>query len=813
MKKLLTILVLALALCLVCGSALAAEYLGSFTEPAALAAALEAAADDYGLDAAGRTYNPTVATLIAGDHGVRTKVDMTGTKGGKTVTTEVFVTVGHTWKKDTAKSIEPTCTEAGTYVYGCTKAGCTGSKTESVPALGHTFVEVCTATCGADGFAYNECTRCGFIEKDALGNEIKVPVAAGKDADGNAVNHTLVKDGKNKYKVVAPACGYPDGQFWGDADWEEGGYYKICWVCGKPLTNAGVEAEVDAVITNWASLADYTTNCKTLTDIDPISGWDGHNWETEPYKTAAATCYGPATYTVWCKVCGLMETKNVKDSVALDPVWILDPAVTCDTLYHGIAANFICKNCGKDATPAHAAQAAAVAYISMSDVDPAWLWYEPYGYVLTATIDGVDYAAEVYHDYNYIAGGYYANGNYYDTWEKLLESDDKAAICANGEQEYAVKCTKCGLNFWNNKSIANHKWTEWKAAVAKDEHGTETTRWESECEYCGLLRIKPFSDKPVDPCPADKHVWEPVDPTKVKCENLNAGTKLICSVCGEKKTDEWPLKHVWVDVSVIEQPTCKAAGSKIQKCSNPGCDVKLQIVEIPVTTDHKLAPLAGKAATCKDTGLEAAYKCSVCDKIFADAEGKTELATQKVIPADEKLHVPSELVAEVKPTCTEEGKKVYTCTVCGKTITEKVDKLEHVYGEWVLTTPATKDADGEETRTCTLCKEAKETRPVKYVVTKPAEYTLTASYDGATVTGKLAHVDDTLEADVKNIRVTFYIEGNYYMATMAEVAADGSFSVDGVGPIVYITVAATGNTSVNPEAYQKIAEPIEIIVK
>jgi len=67
------------------------------------------------------------------------------------------------------------------------------------------------------------------------------------------------------------------------------------------------------------------------------------------------------------------------------------------------------------------------------------------------------------------------------------------------------------------------------------------------------------------------------------------------------------------------------------------------------------------------------------------------------------------------------------------------------------------------------------------------------------VKGKLVHDEDTLVATNINVRVTFFIEGNYYMATIGEVNADGTFAVDGVGPIEYISVVATGSSSVSPE--------------
>lgn len=83
-----------------------------------------------------------------------------------------------------------------------------------------------------------------------------------------------------------------------------------------------------------------------------------------------------------------------------------------------------------------------------------------------------------------------------------------------------------------------------------------------------------------------------------------------------------------------------------------------------------------------------------------------------------------------KPTCTETGVRVYTCTVCGETKTETVgasghsyegksdeashwqecsvcgDKTEeasHSYGEWTVVKPATDNDDGLKERYCTVC--------------------------------------------------------------------------------------------------------------
>ena len=71
------------------------------------------------------------------------------------------------------------------------------------------------------------------------------------------------------------------------------------------------------------------------------------------------------------------------------------------------------------------------------------------------------------------------------------------------------------------------------------------------------------------------------------------------------------------------------------------------------------------------------------------------------------------------------------------------------------------------------------------------QYKLTeVKYEGSEVTGKVVHQDGTPVAEKVKVRVTFYIVGNYYMATSYTVGKDGTFKVMGVGPIIYITVIA-----------------------
>ena len=69
------------------------------------------------------------------------------------------------------------------------------------------------------------------------------------------------------------------------------------------------------------------------------------------------------------------------------------------------------------------------------------------------------------------------------------------------------------------------------------------------------------------------------------------------------------------------------------------------------------------------------------------------------------------------------------------------------------------------------------------------------SYDGQFLSGKVVHDETTPTVEKIKIRATFFIVGNYYMATSATVRDDGTFMVEAVGPIEYITAIANSITA------------------
>ena len=78
---------------------------------------------------------------------------------------------------------------------------------------------------------------------------------------------------------------------------------------------------------------------------------------------------------------------------------------------------------------------------------------------------------------------------------------------------------------------------------------------------------------------------------------------------------------------------------------------------------------------------------------------------------DDHSHIWNDGTIKVAPTCTTDGVKEFTCTVCGATKTETVSALGHNWSEWSVIKEATKTEEGQKSRKCANCGET-ETKSV-----------------------------------------------------------------------------------------------------
>ncbi len=140
--------------------------------------------------------------------------------------------------------------------------------------------------------------------------------------------------------------------------------------------------------------------------------------------------------------------------------------------------------------------------------------------------------------------------------------------------------------------------------------------------------------------------------------------------------------------------------------------------EIPVTIinhTHTTTFVPEKPKTCTTDGNIEHYKCNVCGDLFEDAGAVNQLTEEKVkIPAG---HEYGDLVPKQEPTCTQTGMQAhYKCSVCNKYFdeskTEKnveeltipVNPNAHDFGAWIAEVPATCVATGTKGhKDCNRC--------------------------------------------------------------------------------------------------------------
>lgn len=91
---------------------------------------------------------------------------------------------------------------------------------------------------------------------------------------------------------------------------------------------------------------------------------------------------------------------------------------------------------------------------------------------------------------------------------------------------------------------------------------------------------------------------------------------------------------------------------------------------------HSLIKHIGEKPSCTIAGSKSYWTCKVCDKTFSDESCQTEISkADTVVGPTGHTYDASKVTKEA--TCTEEGVKTFTCTVCGETKTEQIPAKGH----------------------------------------------------------------------------------------------------------------------------------------
>ena len=257
------------------------------------------------------------------------------------------------------------------------------------------------------------------------------------------------------------------------------------------------------------------------------------------------------------------------------------------------------------------------------------------------------------------------------------------------EGEKKFTCSICGDEKTEKVSATGHQHTEIrnkKEATCK-ETGYSGDTW---CKDC---RKKILSGQTI--AKTENHSWDAGKvTTKATCTEEGEKT-FTCSICGDKKTEKISATgHQHTEIRNRKEATCKETGySGDTWCKDCGKKI-LSGQTIAKTENHSWD--AGKVttkATCTEEG-EKTFTCSIC--------GNTK--TEKVSTTD---HQHMEIRNQKNPTCKEAGYSGDTyCADCGVKISsgKTIAKTKnHNWDGGVITTEPTCTERGEKTFTCTIC--------------------------------------------------------------------------------------------------------------
>lgn len=224
--------------------------------------------------------------------------------------------------------------------------------------------------------------------------------------------------------------------------------------------------------------------------------------------------------------------------------------------------------------------------------------------------------------------------------------------------------------------------------VIKPATCTATGVKKCTCSECGAYRYAPIPAGHTRP----EGGIVTVEPTCVEpgCETYN------CALCGQEVVETLPAtgNHTWIPDTIISEATCTEPARVGSVCSVCGA-LNGELVSVGEPLGHDYVSQVTADATCTTPGT-ITYTCTRCGDSYTEE-----------IPALGHTEGESQYIA---PTCTESGKYVVRCSVCGEIIKQDdLKEMDPALGH-EYTSTVTKDATctepGEVTYTCVRCGDS-----------------------------------------------------------------------------------------------------------
>ena len=160
-------------------------------------------------------------------------------------------------------------------------------------------------------------------------------------------------------------------------------------------------------------------------------------------------------------------------------------------------------------------------------------------------------------------------------------------------------------------------------------------------------------------------------------------------------------------------------------------------VTVPVVEgeeeEHQIVFVPKANSTCTDVGWEAHFKCTLCETLFADAEG-TQPTTFEDLVIGLKDHV-----AKTPATCTTKA----VCANCGQSFGE-FDLTNHTPGDWIVDKEATCNEAGSKHQECAVCHDTISTEEIPTDTAAHALIHVDAEAATAEAEGKVEHYHCTV---------------------------------------------------------------------
>ena len=527
-------------------------------------------------------------------------------------------TAPHTWNSGVITKAA-TCDATGTKTYTCTV--CNGTKTETIPALGHNYGqwqylnstqhrhycannsghyetrahswdagEVTTpATCTTNGIKTFTCQDCGGTKTETIqatghnyGAWTKVDNNQHKRVCANDNSHVEIANHSWNNGVVTTE----------PTETSTGVKTYTCSVC------KGTKTETIPALTHEHTYGSWSKFDNTV--HQRVCSKDSSHVETAPHTwnsgviTKAATCDATGTKTYTCTVCNGTKTETIQATGHDYGAW---------TRLNSTQHQRVCNNDSTHVQKQNHSWGDGNVTTAPTETSTGVRTYT----CSVCNAKKTESIPALEHTHN------------------LVKTPAKAATCTTAGNKAYWTCSSCGKVFSNSAGTNETTVTAMRIAALGHEYGD---------------------------------VYIPVDETNHK------------RVCQNDESHEKVDSHNW---SIHKQlPTCWAEGLTTYICLS--CDYEKEET-VPMVA-HTMTKIAAKAATCTAAGNIEYYKCSECKKYFTDAQGNNNIQlSETVISA--LGHSYGAWNTTKAPTCTEKGTEERTCTRCNNKQTRNIAATGH----------------------------------------------------------------------------------------------------------------------------------------